>query len=75
MRSDLVDIEGRLMQSRETSIAIDIGVTEKDDRGRERAKWFWLPRSMIEVDLSSPVAIDKITVTMPEWLAVEKGLV
>lgn len=67
-KSDLVEIACKVRSEREKSIAIWDGELESID-GREREKWTWLPKSQIEVDA------DAETVTMPEWLAVEKGLV
>jgi len=69
MKSDLVDIacEIRSNNPAKKSIAIADGSTEAFE-GREREKWFWLPRSQVEINSDG-------TVTMPEWLAVEKGLV
>lgn len=65
----LVDIacEIRSNDPRKKAIAVVDGTTEEVD-GRERMKWFWLPRSEIEIN-------DNGTVTMPEWLALEKGLI
>lgn len=69
MKSDLVDIacEIRRDDPSKKSIAIADGSTEPIE-GRKREKWFWLPRSQIEINSDG-------TVTMPEWLAIEKGLV
>ena len=72
-KRELVDIACRVVQERELSIAIADGTTEeiKDERTgelKEREKWFWLPRSQVEVNNDG-------TVTMPEWLAEEKELI
>ncbi len=69
MKSDLVDIacEIRSNDPSKKSVAVADGTTETFE-GLEREKWFWLPRSQIEIN-------DDGTVTMPEWLAVDKGLV
>lgn len=55
------------------AIAIVDGTEEpyEDKRTGEykvREKWFWLPRSLTEINGNG-------TVTIPEWLAVKKGLV
>lgn len=65
----LVDIacEIRRDDPRQKAVAVADG-TREEIRGREREKWFWLPRSEIEINPDG-------TVTMPEWLALEKGLV
>lgn len=73
MRSDLVDIEVRVVSDDPTKQAIAVvdGVTM--DLGTKNPKWFWLPRSQIEY--TEPDRADRTTVTLPEWLAVDKGLV
>ena len=67
MKSGLVDIAYTIMQEREKAIAVADGTTETVN-GRERLKWFWLPRSAIEINNDG-------TVTMSERLAMEKGLI
>lgn len=67
MKSNLVDIACEIVQQREKAIAIADGTMEQVD-GRERPKWFWLPRAAVEIN-------DDGTVTMPERLAMEKGLI
>jgi hypothetical protein len=68
-KSDLVDIACEIRRDRpdEKSIAVADG-TRIVVAGHDREKWFWLPRSQIEVNGDG-------TVTMPEWLALEKGLI
>jgi len=67
--SSLVDIACQIRSNRpdKDAIAIAIGTMEEIG-GREREKWFWLPRSEIEIN-------DDGTVTMPEWLALDRGLI
>ena len=68
MKPDLVDFEVQIKH--QTSQAILIFDPEDEDR----IKTIWLPRSQIEIeykDQSERFA----TVTMPEWLAIEKGMV
>lgn len=69
-KSELVDVTCQVRKDDPTkkAIAVADGTTETID-GREREKWFWLPRSQIEVNAGDG------TVTMPRWLAEEKGLV
>lgn len=57
-RSDLVDIECKLLMTKEKAYWIDVDGTR-----------VWVPRSLCEWD-----ATDR-TMAMPEWLAVDKGLV
>jgi hypothetical protein len=72
VKSNLVDIACEIMQEREKAIAVADGTMETITYGKgladERLKWFWLPRSAIEIN-------DDGTVTMPESLAMEKGLI
>ena len=63
MKSDLVDIACTVRCDRGKAVAVADGTEEA---GRE--KWFWLPKSQVEVN-------DDGTVTMPEWLAKDKGLI
>lgn len=69
MKSTLVDIPCEKRAERDKSIAIWDGEMETTVDGREREKWTWLPKSQVEFDE------DAGTVTMPEWLAIERGLV
>lgn len=65
----VVDLEG--YQFHETGKALLFGLDEK-----KKSDAVWLPLSQIEVEdkgilhLSGPVEV-----TLPEWLAIEKGLV
>lgn len=78
MTKPLVDIACEIRMDRPGSKAIAIadGTTElakgADGVERQRQKWFWLPRSLIEVETAPD---GSAVVIMPEWLAVEKGLV
>lgn len=64
-RNDMIDVED-LTFVRETSAAILVQDPDESE--------IWLPQSQIDwpedADRSDP-----ITVTMPEWLAEEKGLI
>lgn len=70
MRSDLVDLE--VMMHAETSKAVLVS----DNGDKEKA--VWLPKSQIEVSFH-PSMKDRgkglATVTCPEWLARDKGLI
>ncbi len=65
MKSDLIDVQVQIHHKTEKAILVS------DDGDREKAKW--LPLSQIEVEESAKANI--ATVTMPEWLAREKGLI
>ena len=66
-KSDLVDIACQIRETRDMSVAVADGSLQEDGKYAGREKWFWLPMSQIEIN-------DNGTVTMPEWLAAEKGL-
>lgn len=70
-QTQLIDVACKIMQERPASIAVADGTMEMHE-GRERLKWFWLPRSQIEIDKQPD---GSAIVTMPEWLTIEKGLV
>ena len=64
MKSDLVDIAVQLHHATERAILVS------DDGDHENA--IWLPLSQVEIETKpGGTAI----VTMPEWLALEKGLI
>lgn len=66
MRSDLIDVDLYKIYERPTAILFK----ETDD---EEAEEIWLPKSLIEVEPTSNKRI--FTVTLPEYLAHEKGLI
>jgi hypothetical protein len=70
-----VEIECKLVRTQSRAIAIIDGTTELMEGGFERAKWFWLPKSMIAIAPENAVVGQMITVTMPEEIAIEKGLI
>ena len=74
MKSDLVEIACEVAQEREQAIAVTDG-TETIWHGHTRPslKWFCLPRSQIEI-APAPDG-NGVVVTMPQWLAKEKGLI
>jgi hypothetical protein len=63
MRSNLIDVELNLHAETEKAVAVSDTGDSKDV--------VWLPKSQIELDVHK----DTITVTMPEWLAKDKGLI
>lgn len=65
MRSDLLDLE--MVWHGETHLAVCVS----DDGERDSA--VWLPKSQIEVSEGSNPKLR--TITIPEWLAKDKGLV
>lgn len=68
-RSNLVDITlERCPATTEKAAAFWQG--DYDETGRE--VWVWLPLSQIEIEEKGG---DTVEVTMPEWLAKDKGLI
>lgn len=59
-QSDLIDISGDLRHETTMAYLFHDGTRE-----------VWLPKSMVEIETIGSVA----TATMPEWLALEKGLI
>lgn len=65
MKSDLVDLEVMLMRETEKAILVSL------DGNANKA--VWLPRSQCETEPTVKARIHKLT--LPERLAIEKGLV
>lgn len=63
-RSDLTELDLQLHQETDKAILVS------DDGNRENA--VWLPRSQIEIERGPRGGI---SVTLPEWLAIDKELV
>lgn len=63
MRSNLVDLKLRLHHRTDKAVLVS-DTDEKDDA-------IWLPLSQVEVEEQGAYA----TITMPEWLAIDKGFV
>jgi hypothetical protein len=70
MKSDLVDLTLQLHHETWPGIADHGAVLVSDDGDKRKA--VWLPKSAVEIE-RKPKAI--VIVTMPERLAIEKGLV
>ena len=66
MRSNLIDLEVCVERDEpklEKAVLVNLG-----------GKKHWLPRSQIEIEYKDQNGLFAI-VTMPEWLAIEKGMV
>lgn len=63
-KSDLIDVTVQLHHETEKAILVS------DDGDRDKA--VWLPLSQVEIERKSKGIV---IVTMPEWLAADKGLV
>lgn len=64
MKSNIIDIDVEVTARTEKAVLVHTGIKEQAA---------WLPLSQIEIEPSGIGGIE--TVTLPEWLAVEKGLV
>lgn len=76
MKSDIVDVTVimRLDDPSKQAIAVWDGVSYLP--GTIKEKWEWLPRSMIEWErVRGAIRGGTIEVSLPEWLAKEKGLI
>lgn len=68
-RSDLVDIEVFVKVWPKPYLSVGILLDEDDD-----SRPIFLPLSQIEIDKDPPYR-GVATVTLPEWLAIDKGLI
>lgn len=64
MKIDLVDLDVQVLHETEKAALVTLDVP---DNG------VWLPKSKIEISETGIGGI--MTVTLPEWLALEKGLI
>lgn len=69
-----VSVEERINRPDKKAIAYADGTEEPDpnNKGKKREKLFWIPRSFFE---DGTVQFEDGKLTMPEWLAIDKGLV
>jgi hypothetical protein len=66
MSKQLIDI--KVIIKIRTAKAVMVSETEGDEKG------IWLPLSQIEIEMDGPTS-PYATITMPEWLALEKDLI
>ncbi len=64
MKSDVIDVDGAVEARTDKAVLFHTG-------NKEEA--VWLPLSQIEIEETGFAGI--FTVTLPEWLALEKGLI
>ena len=64
MRSNIIDIDVEVTARTDRAVLVHTG--NKDEAA-------WLPLSQIEIASSGPAGIE--TVTLPEWLAEDTGLI
>lgn len=72
MSKELLDLSLMPMAKTEKALGVSDGVTKEKDG---KLKVFWLPLSQIEIEPPDFKYGKVLTVTLPEWLAIEKGLV
>ena len=65
MKSELIDLDVHLIAETEKAILVNLDENEKDDG-------VWIPKSQIEINKRQKITVN---ITMPEWLAIKKGLV
>jgi len=65
-----VELEPRMLSSNKKAQAFFMGELDENDR----EVWVWLPLSQIEVEPLKQGS-KTVTVTLPEWLAINKELV
>ena len=64
MKSDIIDIDVAVEAKTDKAVLVHDG---------DKSKAVWLPLSQIEISETGIGGI--MTVTLPEWLALEKGLI
>lgn len=64
MKSDIIDIDGAIEARTDRAVLFHTG---------DKSEAAWLPRSQIEISDTGIGGI--VTVSLPEWLALEKGLI
>lgn len=66
--AEMIEVACEVRRVRDKVVAVADGATFTGEGGREIEKWYWLPKSQIEVNADG-------TVSMPEWLALDRGLI
>ncbi len=64
MKSNVIDIDGAIEARTISAVMFHTG---------DKSEAVWLPRSQIEIEETGVAGI--VTITLPEWLALEKGLI
>lgn len=70
MRSDIIDVTLHYRRESASGLATAFWNGETDKSGKE--VWVWLPNSVIEIERKK---VDVCEVSLPEKLALEKGLI
>lgn len=64
MKSNIIDIDGAIEARTQKAVLFHTG---------DKSEAAWLPLSQIEIEETGVGGI--VTVTLPEWLALDKGLI
>jgi hypothetical protein len=64
MKSNVIDIDGEITIRTGSAVFFHTG---------NKSEAVWLPRSQIEINETGVAGI--VTITLPEWLALDKGLI
>lgn len=64
MKSNIIDIDGAIEARTQKAVLFHTG---------DKSEAAWLPLSQIEIEETAFGGI--VTVTLPEWLALDKGLI
>lgn len=64
MKSNVIDLDVQILVDRPAAVLVTLDVSENG---------VWLPKSQIEIEETGIAGIH--TITLPEWLALDKGLI
>lgn len=64
MKSNIIDLDVQLLNTTEKAVLVTLDIPENG---------VWLPKSQVELSETGIAGI--MTVTLPEWLALDKGLI
>lgn len=64
MKSNVLDLDVQVLRQTEKAVLVTLDVPQNG---------VWLPKSEVELNETGIAGI--ITVTLPEWLALDKGLI
>jgi len=70
MSEERVEVEGEVQAVTDAAILVRVATG-----GRGKHEDVWLPKSQMSDDVEDVDVEDFLSTTIPEWLAVEKGLV
>lgn len=71
----IIEVDGIVYKETNAAYLFSNGTTKKDEYGNEFPVKVWLPKSECQWDWEGLTPIDSGTMQIPEWLALEKGLI